>query len=33
MTKNILSEKLKQYREQKEITQQELAELLDVSDK
>ncbi|WP_340018165.1 helix-turn-helix transcriptional regulator [Paenibacillus sp. FSL H3-0457] len=33
MTKNILSEKLKQYREQKEITQQELADLLDVSDK
>jgi len=33
MTKSILSEKLKQYRQQKEITQQELAELLDVSDK
>ncbi|MGQ8872596.1 helix-turn-helix transcriptional regulator [Paenibacillus sp. TSA_86.1] len=33
MTKNILSEKLKQYRQQKELTQQELAELLDVSDK
>lgn len=33
MTKNILSEKLKQYRQQKEITQQELAELLEVSDK
>ena len=33
MNSGILSIKIKQYREQKEITQQELAELLDVSDK
>ena len=33
MNRSVLSIKIKQYREQKEITQQELAELLDVSDK
>jgi len=33
MEKNILSLKLKRYREEKGITQQELAEILDVSDK
>lgn len=33
MEKNILSMKLKNYRQQKGITQQELAELLNVSDK
>lgn len=33
MEKSILSLKLKEYREQKGLTQEELAELLDVSDK
>ncbi|MFC4401544.1 helix-turn-helix transcriptional regulator [Gracilibacillus xinjiangensis] len=33
MNKSILSLKLKEYREQRGITQEELAELLDVSDK
>src|SRR5699024_3100940 len=33
MQKNMLSLKLKEYRKQKEITQEELAELLDVSNK
>ncbi|MFJ3390384.1 MULTISPECIES: helix-turn-helix transcriptional regulator [unclassified Lysinibacillus] len=33
MEKNILSLKLKRYREEKGITQQELAEILEVSDK
>jgi|GEM_PF-6172068 len=33
MENNILSLKLKKFREERRITQQELAELLDVSDK
>lgn len=33
MNRNVLSIKIKQYREPKEIPQQELAKLLDISDK